>query len=135
MIEGLPTVLKRIARYSSSEDERRAALELLVATMFVDCNIKLSESEFVTELVDNDAWSDRSFNLGEAIGRATAKVRGDLARADGITRIVADANARIGNTILRAELPDLCRRLAVVDGDFHEREFEFVSRLTEAFIR
>ena len=115
-----------------AEAEHAAVLELLVATMLADGTVADLELVAINEYGERNGWNTPTFSFTQALGSATAKVRG--AREQGaLADLLASASARITTPELRNEVPHACRLAAAADGETVETESAWLADVAAAF--
>ena len=120
---------------AGSDDEHRAVLELLVATMFADRTVTERELAAIDRFGDEQGWNTPAFSFTQAMGSATAKVRDALGVDGGLDELLASAAARITTPEVRNEVVHACRAVAAADGTTDEPESAWLASVAEAMRR
>jgi hypothetical protein len=117
----------------AADDEHRAVLELLLATMFANAVVTDAELAEIDRFGADRGWNTPSFSFVQAMGAATARVRQARESDDGIAALLADASRRITDPTVRASVYRACLGVAQADGAADEDESAWLSSVAETF--
>jgi len=114
------------------DDEHRAVLELLVATMYVDATVTEPELHEIDQYGADHGWNTPTFSFVQAMGATTALVREARLADGGIDALLAGAAARITTPEVRTTVAEACRRVASADGTTDEAESAWIGKVRAA---
>lgn len=117
----------------AADDEHRAVLELLIATMYADGLVTESELGEIEVYGVEHGWDTATFSFSQGLGPATARVREARDAADGLDALVAEADDRITTPEIRAIVTQACRLVAAADETTDDAEASFVAKVQAAF--
>ena len=114
-------------------DERRAVLEVLVATMLADGLVTEDEIGGIERFGEEQGWDAPSFSFTQEWSQAVAKVRTLREQPEGLAALLPDASARIEDPEVRNLVASACSILAAADGDTDVAESEWIGRVRITF--
>ncbi len=117
----------------ATDDQHRAVLELLIATMYADGLVSESELGEIEVFGIEHGWDNTAFSFSQGLGPATARVRDAREAPDGMDALIADVSSRITDPAIRATVAEACRLVAAADDTTDEAEASFVSKVDAAF--
>lgn len=117
-----------------SADEHLAVLELLVATMYADGTLALSEGDQIAAFGAEHGWNTPAFSFDQGFGTAVARVRSAREEGSGgLDALLAETDGRITTPAIRAEIAAACRAVADADGTTQPDEESWLALVDKTF--
>ena len=114
-------------------DERRAVLEVMVATMLADGLVTEAEIDAIDRFGEDQGWDAPAFSFSQEWGQAVARARDRRSEPDGLDRLLAEADQRIATPEVRNVVASACTVLARADGATDEAESDWISKVRATF--
>lgn len=115
------------------DDEHRAVLELLAATMLVDGTVREREFDEIERIGQERGWNGPTFSFTQGLGSAVAAAR-DARDADpAMAALLQSTASRITTPEVRAQLAEACRTVAASDGETAPAEASWLHEVAKTF--
>ncbi|MBX3286020.1 MAG: TerB family tellurite resistance protein [Actinobacteria bacterium] len=115
------------------DDEHRAVLEVLVATMLVDGTVREGEFDEIERIGRERGWNSQTFSFTQGLGAAVAAAR-DARDADpSMAALLRSARQRITTPEVRTQIVEACRTVATSDGETAPTEATWLHEVAKAF--
>lgn len=131
MIDRFRSQLKKFHAAHAAQDQREAALDLLVWVMYADASLTLQEQDHVDAAVE--ALTAPNLPMEQYLRSSVAKVRDaiqDSVRAD---QLLQDITRRLETDAVRRRAYEAALGVAESDGDVAAEETHLLTRVREAF--
>ena len=133
MRERLARIFEHLPVAATADREHEAAVELLLLVIMVDGRISGDELDEIRAITVDQGFETATFSFDQHLGEAVAKVRGALARPDGVEQLLDDISDRISSQVLRSSLFAAARDVALADHDLADDEHEILGQIAARF--
>lgn len=114
------------------QQQREAILDLFIWTMYADRHLALPENDSLDEMAGDMEWSAVT-PVSQYMNHSFARIREVLDDPEKSDQLLDDIHRRLEGDHMRQTAYEMCHDLAHVDGQFADREQDFLNRVRTRF--